>query len=650
MAFLSCKEEERLQLPFSTVETLEISDITRNGAVFNAKIVSDDLNEIIEYGFIWSEEKNQTFDNCERIIIFSSPSENTYKIPVSSALTIGKPYFVRAFIKTSKNTVIGEDREFISQGGQAPSIYGFSSNSVAWLDTLDIIGKGFSYLPSNNALYFDSIRGQVIKASDTLIRVITPVIQANKAFIRVRSPQLWTISEKYVEIGYPKIVSIHPKEVTFEDTVVLKTQNMSHFGINDKVRIDGIETQIISFNQDSIVIKVPNEIKKQENEISLLYKLINIVTDQKITYKSPVIDSAYYEILNKDLVKVTVIGKHFNPILENNTLDGFAAIEGNSNRLSFEMYFDRLISNYYESQSIQRSYSLYTSTPSQLRTSFSFQVSWKSLWTKKGNFPGNVSDNQFSFSIDGKIYYASGDEKMNLWEYNPITDNWSMIGEFPGGPRYGAVTFVINNEAYIGLGALGYWNKVFYTDFYKYKPSNNSWIKLNDFPYEGRVYSVSTADATKGLITLGGTQSGDYYLEDTNESFEYNPINDSWSQQADSPIFSNYSCMFSDGVNIYLSVNGDFYKYNNQNWELILSTSYNVNQAFYIQEKLYIVAQTYDGGRIFELNLETSYQRLIANYGIYGNLIAPSSNKAYFIQNYNSINETWEYDPELPVY
>jgi N-acetylneuraminic acid mutarotase len=81
-------------------------------------------------------------------------------------------------------------------------------------------------------------------------------------------------------------------------------------------------------------------------------------------------------------------------------------------------------------------------------------------WTRKTNFPGGGRTEAASFSLNGKGYYGVGRDqyelysyKSDMWEYNPVNDSWSAIDNFAGGERTPQLAFVINNKAYMGMGA-----------------------------------------------------------------------------------------------------------------------------------------------------------------------------------------------------
>ncbi len=96
-------------------------------------------------------------------------------------------------------------------------------------------------------------------------------------------------------------------------------------------------------------------------------------------------------------------------------------------------------------------------------------------WRQKSNFPGQKRFRATAFSINGIGYLVSGENKdgsnsilMNdVWRYDPASDIWTQLGDFPGPKRSGAAVFVIGNKAYFGTGLSP---TQYVNDFYEFDP------------------------------------------------------------------------------------------------------------------------------------------------------------------------------------
>src|ERR1041385_3665910 len=160
------------------------------------------------------------------------------------------------------------------------------------------------------------------------------------------------------------------------------------------------------------------------------------------------------------------------------------------------------------------------------------------VWTQKTPPPfgtnGRIGNDLFS--INGLVYLAMGTDSgvltthNDLWEYNPATDSWSQKGVFPYQGSYGTGSFVIDSAAYI----VGGWWRQGATDShtiscnYKYTPATNSFTPMTPFPDADRYTGAAFAVNGKGYFGTG-------FSPVTNDLWEYNPTNATWTQKASIP-------------------------------------------------------------------------------------------------------------------
>jgi N-acetylneuraminic acid mutarotase len=156
-----------------------------------------------------------------------------------------------------------------------------------------------------------------------------------------------------------------------------------------------------------------------------------------------------------------------------------------------------------------------------------------SLGGDGGDGLARVGATSFSLTNNGqtKGYVCMGQTQtiafMNdLWEYDRSTEAWTQKANFAGAPRREAVSFVIDNKAYVGTGnsAAG-----FKKDFFVYDPTNNSWEQVSDFEGTARRAAVAFSMDAYGFIGTGddGTLRQDFWM--------YDPQTDQWIQKANFP-------------------------------------------------------------------------------------------------------------------
>ena len=163
------------------------------------------------------------------------------------------------------------------------------------------------------------------------------------------------------------------------------------------------------------------------------------------------------------------------------------------------------------------------------------------VWSQVAPFAGGLRSGGVAFSLKDKGYYglgkssSKGEDKYysDLWRYDPTTDEWSRLSDFPSTGLDMAISFVIDDVAYVSLGR--YFDQSingYNTATYAYEVANDEWKKLAAFPGIGRTGSVSFVANGKGYV-VGGYKEKDAY---TNEVWCFDPQNNSWSQKNNFPL------------------------------------------------------------------------------------------------------------------
>tara|TARA_B100000927_G_C16468278_1_gene470545 strand:- start:891 stop:3020 length:2130 start_codon:yes stop_codon:yes gene_type:complete len=166
-------------------------------------------------------------------------------------------------------------------------------------------------------------------------------------------------------------------------------------------------------------------------------------------------------------------------------------------------------------------------------------------WVQKASFPGDGRNHPAMIVVNNKIYMGCGSNGSgNLgdwWEYDIILDSWSQKSDIIGNDRHHPYYFGIGDYAYVGFGhgslpgpgSNPSSNSYIYNDFYRYDPSNDSWLQLNDFPSEARVAGTQLSYNGKGYVLSG--DGDDHGPLSSGEFWEYSPSNDSWNQLPSHP-------------------------------------------------------------------------------------------------------------------
>jgi N-acetylneuraminic acid mutarotase len=169
-------------------------------------------------------------------------------------------------------------------------------------------------------------------------------------------------------------------------------------------------------------------------------------------------------------------------------------------------------------------------------------------WEPVAALPNDkVSDHSFGFALDGKGYFVAGGVSTgyldDFYEYDPATDTWTQLEDFPGGPRGFGIGDTWDGKAYFGFGfgPFGY-----ESDLWVYDPADESWTELATCPCTPRAHPAFIAQNGKIFMGLGSGQPGN--LKDW---WEYDMATDSWSQKPDFPSLPRHH-PFQFGIGDYI--------------------------------------------------------------------------------------------------
>jgi len=168
-----------------------------------------------------------------------------------------------------------------------------------------------------------------------------------------------------------------------------------------------------------------------------------------------------------------------------------------------------------------------------LITSYNYGIAGP--WFQKSDFGGDARHRASSFSIGTRGYIGLGHinsgvdvDYEDFWQYDPASDAWSQIANYPLGRCFHATQFVIGSIAYVGTGRLE--NGSFTKQFFAYDPQTNIWSPIADYPGLARRGAVAFTLNGKGFVGTGQTTSGNSV-----DFYEYNPLSNTWLAKANLP-------------------------------------------------------------------------------------------------------------------
>jgi N-acetylneuraminic acid mutarotase len=188
-------------------------------------------------------------------------------------------------------------------------------------------------------------------------------------------------------------------------------------------------------------------------------------------------------------------------------------------------------------------------------------------WLQVASMPGTGRHHPVTFTLDGYGYVATGTTAGagytdDFYRYDPSTNTWAILADFPGPARSYAYGGAFNGKAYLGFGV----GTVFLSDLWEFDPVAG-WTQLASLPTAGRTHPAFViTDDGKIFVGMGGAQGGN--LRDW---WEYDIASNTWTQRATlpgatrhHPFYFNIGNVpyvgFGHGAAIYK----DFYRFNRE--------------------------------------------------------------------------------------
>lgn len=556
---------------FPLIFTVEIVNIGPKGADFVGRIESLGAKQrILGYGFVWGELEMPTL-NSSHIFIRDNIKKGTFTRTVDSDLKEGKNYFVRTFIQTERAVIYGNQLTFGSQGSLAPSDISFTPGSGFDGTEITINGQNFSSSLEGNVVRIGSFPCEVVSASDTLLRIISPVTNVVGDFdISVTVAEKTTVANDQYSILGARFHSISKLAGRVGDLLTLEGEYFSadnfmalYFGAPEKWVPNAGPVFVKSATQlETYVPDVPNTSAKIE--------LYSTSPSGGKRYVSP----ETFTIVNSwsKIGTTTPIAQYYGFVSAK--IDHSVFVVGG-------------------------------------RTLYEFNAMTKT-WTKKADFPGSYRFFGTAFSFQGKFFYGFGEgyhEPMrgqngqyynDLWMYDPATNAWTFLMNTPLPARARQLSMVIGDKVYIGFSP---------NDFWQFDPVTNQWTNVPT-PLETTFSRSATSfvAGNKGYI-VGATFPGvswDRYAD----VWEFDPSIPAWTQKSNYPdmiagemgtSINDHGLIISSAVNTIVS---RVYEYDpaKDRWikrQSMNSTTAPFQFAHFINGKLY-----YASGNLWEMSFD----------------------------------------------
>ncbi len=604
--FLACeKEKENIERPFARLRTLAVSDVDGTGATFNAE-VSDIEEDIIDHGFIWSDESRRLIllapDELNfnlKLSLGANLKGKTFSTRLNSGLRDNQLYFVRAYIITNERTIYGDEVVFNSKGSLPPTVGSISPNPITPGDTMTIRGSNFLGTQESMKILINNSEVTILSISESEIKCIVPLLSAsveNKLVIIASSGEESPPFD-LPNLSTPELFQLIPSLVSIGDTITLEGRFFSLIKEWNQLLLNGswFSHELISATNNRLQFIIPSATFLPDDAKLTVRVGDNESEGLTLTFLKPIVEDFYpKEGTLGDTI--TIVGRNFNSFYLNNSVlfngNEWKVISGTPMKLEVvvnEQFLGlslgmsdkiRVITGgileatskesfHYTNKDwqivtelpISSNYHLGYATQQNLYYFYGFETEWLEYqintqnWQTLNYIPSNIEEN---FST--RLLLNVGDQgfavqwsllldKFRFFLYQPSTDNWLQMPDLTiannSGPN--ACAFSIGREVFLLLGGRDNTNTS-----WKFNIDTRTWSAIDNY--------AASVNSVGDIFPLTATSLGQKgyvlsYSANTNSRtlLEYDPINNEWTRVAnfdfiDSYITSNTAFAFNDKI------------------------------------------------------------------------------------------------------
>ncbi len=204
---LGCQDIEIGLKDYPRIKTNLVSDITSDGAQFSAKILDIGLSTIVDYGFVWGSNETPTFNNYKISSFQQNPivvEDLEWTANITTDIT-SDIINVRAYIQSENFLVYGNVVQYTGKGSAAPRINDFTPDSCSLGGKKIVItGEYFSQKKENIKVFIDNEQLILLSVSSDRLVVLTPPVKesgSHKIIVEVNGVQ--SISDHFFKLIYP---------------------------------------------------------------------------------------------------------------------------------------------------------------------------------------------------------------------------------------------------------------------------------------------------------------------------------------------------------------------------------------------------------------------------------------------------------------
>ncbi|MCP4553123.1 MAG: hypothetical protein GY834_14040 [Bacteroidetes bacterium] len=511
----SCERKAELsEKRYPYLLTNDVSQIDKTGVTFSAEVVNFGTDEIIDFGFMWSNSDHEFSSS----LLKEGGTLDDFTLRISDDLENKVEYQCKPYIKTSENTVYGYEVTFVSEGIDDPIILDFLPKEGFDGTKITITGKYFSSILSKNKAWVNNLAAQVVYASTDTLIISSPImshIGDTKISIEVRSTKV--DSEDSFEILGPQISSISTLSAHSGNYVTIYGTNLTQNGSLLEVGFGDLGWSIIESSPTEVLVSInPPSIDLLMDDF--LFDYIKFVNGKKTTY------------FNQQFqLKASWSERELTPF-----------------NLPFE-YLENIYNDkayIFKAEHVLNQYTYY----SDLYEYSPITDNWQPIT----DFPGENEVSCISLVFENELLVMGGvtttnNQTSRSWSFNFINKTWIQIDDIPF--TFSDVKYcILDNYAFITTDSKQVW---------VFNSVDKSFMQKDELPFSySSVIHVFEKD-------------GEVYSVNDKETWKYNINSDHWTMLSANPFYrptNTHGNISSTGFkyknDLYILFNGEkIYRY-----------------------------------------------------------------------------------------
>jgi hypothetical protein len=273
LCIFSCDKKEQ-KPDFPVLFTGEITDVSKDGAVFSASFKNIDSDRLTDFGFVWGTNENLTIDSPYKYSLSLEPNKEFYSYRNTTSLLPETVYFVMSFVKYERTVFYGKAISFLSLGARPPEILSITPASAYFGDTVKInIGEAIP-VTAPIKVFFNKEEVKITGIKDSSILVIVPDFkESDSYFIDGKTSVLFNrfsiSSNQYngFTIKTAEIYSFEPESVqTFN---LLTITGKGFLPNSTEVIIAGEKCKISEIDNRKIICRAPISFEDIEDSLTI---------------------------------------------------------------------------------------------------------------------------------------------------------------------------------------------------------------------------------------------------------------------------------------------------------------------------------------------------------------------------------------------